>query len=52
MLYTRHEGIKVKVERHGAMIIMTTVDNSRRWRITKQFGVEEIPVFKDEKEEN
>ena len=52
MLYTRHECIKVKVKRHGIMIIMTAVDNSRRWRITKQFGVEEIPMFKNEKGEN
>lgn len=49
MLYTRIDGIKVKVERHGIMILLTAIDNSRRWRVTSQFGLEELPVFNDER---
>lgn len=48
-LYTRIDGVKVRVERHGIMILLTALDGSRRWRVTKQFGLEEIPVFNDER---
>lgn len=51
MLMTRHEGIKVTVERVGLMILLTPVDEALpRWRITKQFGVEEIPGREKNKE--
>ena len=46
---TRIEGVKVKVERHGIMFLLTALDGSRRWRITKQFGLEELPAEEEKK---
>ena len=43
MLRTRINGTLVDVERIGIMILLTPVGEALpRWRITKQFGLEEI----------
>ena len=42
MVRTRYQGVLVEVSRFGIMFIMEEVGGSRRWRVTKAFGVEEI----------
>lgn len=42
MVRTRYNGILVEVTRYGIMFIFEEVGGSRRWRVTKAFGVEEI----------
>lgn len=42
MLLTRYQGVLVKVTRHGIMFLFEEVNGHRRWRVTRQFGIEEI----------
>ena len=44
MLMTRINGVKVKVTRVGIMILLEEIEGNRRWRVTKQFGLEELPA--------
>ncbi len=46
---TRIEGVKVKVTRIGIMILLEEIGGNRRWRVTKQFGLEELPAEEEEK---
>ena len=42
MVRTRYQGVLVEVTRYGIMFIFEEVGGSRRWRVTRQFGVEQI----------
>lgn len=44
MLLTRYEKVLVEVIKCDIFFLMKEVGGSRRWRVTKEFGVEEIKV--------
>ena len=48
MLMTRIEGTLVVLERVGIMILLTPFGEPLpKWRVTRQFGLEELPVRND-----
>lgn len=44
MLLTRYEKVLVEVIKFDGLFLMKEVGGSRRWFVTKKFGVDEVKV--------